>query len=132
MQINRNENGEEGRAGHFGGQGNLAAGHFQSAWRIMKAPALVMDYLIVHELIHLLETNHALRFWNIRSDEFPPTQAEPFSTGLSLLHHERELPHDDFRRPHYDFQMSFISRALAPSAFRKNTSGGGEEGDNAG
>jgi predicted metal-dependent hydrolase len=36
----------------------------------MKAPVFVIDYLIVRELIHLLETNHTLRFWNILSDEF--------------------------------------------------------------
>jgi len=34
-------------------------------WRIVKAPVFVIDYLIVHELAHLLEPNHTEGFWNI-------------------------------------------------------------------
>jgi hypothetical protein len=40
-------------------------------WRIMKAPIFVIDYLIVHELTHLLEPNHTPRFWNIVSVQVP-------------------------------------------------------------
>ncbi|MGD9731356.1 MAG: M48 family metallopeptidase [Desulfamplus sp.] len=34
-------------------------------WRLIKAPMFVIDYIIVHELAHLLEANHTPRFWNI-------------------------------------------------------------------
>ena len=34
-------------------------------WRLIKAPMYVVDYVIVHELAHLLESNHTPRFWNI-------------------------------------------------------------------
>ena len=34
-------------------------------WHLIKAPMYVVDYVIVHELAHLLETNHTPRFWNI-------------------------------------------------------------------
>ena len=34
-------------------------------WRLIKAPIFVIDYVVVHELAHLLESNHTARFWNI-------------------------------------------------------------------
>jgi predicted metal-dependent hydrolase len=34
-------------------------------WRLIKAPMFVIDYVIIHELVHLIETNHTPRFWNI-------------------------------------------------------------------
>jgi len=34
-------------------------------WRLIKAPMFVVDYVIVHELAHLLEANHTTRFWGI-------------------------------------------------------------------
>jgi predicted metal-dependent hydrolase len=40
-------------------------------WRLIKAPIHVLDYLIVHELAHLIELNHSSRFWNIVSIQVP-------------------------------------------------------------
>jgi len=34
-------------------------------WRLIKAPMFVIDYVVVHELAHLIEQNHTPRFWNI-------------------------------------------------------------------
>lgn len=34
-------------------------------WRLIKAPMFVIDYIIVHELAHLIEANHTPGFWNI-------------------------------------------------------------------
>jgi predicted metal-dependent hydrolase len=34
-------------------------------WRLIKAPMFVIDYVVVHELAHLLESNHTSRFWGI-------------------------------------------------------------------
>lgn len=40
-------------------------------WRIIKAPPFVLDYLVVHELAHLLEPNHTRRFWTIVAVQVP-------------------------------------------------------------
>jgi hypothetical protein len=40
-------------------------------WRLIKAPMFVIDYVIVHELAHLIETNHTPRFWNIVRTQTP-------------------------------------------------------------
>ncbi len=34
-------------------------------WRLIKAPMFVIDYVVVHELAHLIEGNHTPRFWNL-------------------------------------------------------------------
>ncbi|AQT67912.1 WLM domain protein [Anaerohalosphaera lusitana] len=34
-------------------------------WRLIKAPMFTVDYVIVHELAHLLEANHTANFWSI-------------------------------------------------------------------
>lgn len=44
--------------GHCTSQGNL-----QFNWQIMGAPPEIIDYLICHEVAHLLEHNHSKRFW---------------------------------------------------------------------
>ncbi|MFV0388558.1 MAG: M48 family metallopeptidase [Pyrinomonadaceae bacterium] len=43
-------------------------------WRLVKAPVSVIDYVIVHELAHLLEANHTQRFWTIISVQLPHYQ----------------------------------------------------------
>lgn len=40
-------------------------------WRIVKAPLQVLDYVIVHELAHLIELNHSPEFWNIVAIQLP-------------------------------------------------------------
>ena len=43
-------------------------------WRLIKAPMFVIDYVIVHELAHLLESNHTSIFWNIVAVQVPNYQ----------------------------------------------------------
>lgn len=40
-------------------------------WRLIKAPMFVIDYVVVHELAHLIEPNHTPRFWNIVKAQAP-------------------------------------------------------------
>jgi predicted metal-dependent hydrolase len=40
-------------------------------WRIIKAPISVLEYLVAHELVHLIESNHTPVFWNILSIQVP-------------------------------------------------------------
>jgi predicted metal-dependent hydrolase len=40
-------------------------------WRLIKAPMFVIDYVIIHELAHLIEANHTPRFWNIVHAQTP-------------------------------------------------------------
>ncbi|MBA1332620.1 zinc metalloprotease [Candidatus Endoriftia persephone str. Guaymas] len=43
-------------------------------WRLIKAPMSVIDYVVVHELAHLIEANHTPRFWNIVKAQVPATE----------------------------------------------------------
>ena len=43
-------------------------------WRLIKAPMFVIEYVIVHELAHFLESNHTPRFWNIVFIQVPHYQ----------------------------------------------------------
>jgi predicted metal-dependent hydrolase len=40
-------------------------GNLNFNWRLIKAPLEVLDYVVVHELAHLVEMNHSKRFWEI-------------------------------------------------------------------
>lgn len=39
-------------------------GNINYNWRIIMAPLPVIDYLVIHELCHLLVPNHSCQFWN--------------------------------------------------------------------
>ncbi len=43
-------------------------------WRLIKAPMFVIDYVIIHELAHLLEPNHTPRLWNIIRAQIADTE----------------------------------------------------------
>lgn len=47
------------------------AGNIRLNWRLVKAPLPVAEYVIIHELAHLLEPNHGGRFWSIVRSQIP-------------------------------------------------------------
>lgn len=42
-----------------------AAGVLSYSWRLILAPAYVLDYVAAHEVAHLREMNHGPRFWRL-------------------------------------------------------------------
>jgi predicted metal-dependent hydrolase len=42
-----------------------SAGALSYSWRLILAPAYVLDYLAAHEVAHLVEMNHSARFWRV-------------------------------------------------------------------
>ncbi len=45
------------------------------SWRLMAAPPEAVDYVVVHELCHILEHNHSPRFWALVARQLPHWQA---------------------------------------------------------
>ncbi|MBU0574542.1 MAG: M48 family metallopeptidase [Candidatus Margulisbacteria bacterium] len=39
-------------------------GNLNFSWRVMTLPLEVVDYVVVHELMHIVEMNHSKRFWS--------------------------------------------------------------------
>ncbi|MFH1683961.1 MAG: YgjP-like metallopeptidase domain-containing protein [Candidatus Margulisiibacteriota bacterium] len=46
-------------------------GTINISWRLMLMPAEVIDYVVVHELVHLVERNHSRRFWRRVAEIIP-------------------------------------------------------------
>jgi len=42
-----------------------ASGAISFCWRLILAPDFVRDYVVAHEVAHLVEKNHGLRFWRL-------------------------------------------------------------------
>jgi predicted metal-dependent hydrolase len=48
-----------------------AKGTISFSWRLAMMPPAVIDYVIVHELVHLAEMNHSVRFWRRVAEVVP-------------------------------------------------------------
>lgn len=42
-----------------------SSGRIHLNWRLVQMPARLLDYVVAHEVAHLLEMNHSPRFWRI-------------------------------------------------------------------
>ena len=48
-----------------------AKGTVSINWKLIKAPAFVLRYVVIHELAHLLQLNHSKDFWRIVAVQMP-------------------------------------------------------------
>ena len=44
------------------------SGDLNFSWRLVLAPIIVLDYVIAHEVAHLVEYNHGRKFWALAKD----------------------------------------------------------------
>lgn len=51
-----------------------ARGEIRLNWRLMQAPISQIDYVVVHELAHIIELNHSPRFWAVVAEHYPNWQ----------------------------------------------------------
>ncbi|MEA3492877.1 MAG: M48 family metallopeptidase [Candidatus Margulisiibacteriota bacterium] len=58
------------RLGSCSSKGNL-----NFSWRIILAPLPVIDYIVCHELAHLIEKNHSHKFWGKVEELYPNYKA---------------------------------------------------------
>lgn len=69
-------------------------GNLNLNWRLLMAPKEVLDYVVVHELCHLVYMNHSRQFWNLVETVLP--EAMEYRSWLkqngSLLDWEEDVP----------------------------------------
>jgi predicted metal-dependent hydrolase len=46
-------------------------GSLNFTWRLVMAPLFAIDYVVIHELVHLAEKNHSKVYWNIVKNLMP-------------------------------------------------------------
>jgi predicted metal-dependent hydrolase len=64
-----------------------AAGALSFSWRLILAPEPVLDYVVAHEVAHLVEMNHSPRFWRLVRAMI----ADPAAQRAWLKRHRAEL-----------------------------------------
>jgi len=48
-----------------------SSGNLNFNWRLIMAPIEVIDYVVVHELCHLKQMNHSVKFWRLVEEIIP-------------------------------------------------------------
>jgi len=65
-----------------------ASGRVLLNWRLVHMPERLIDYVVAHEVAHLLEMNHSPRFWSLVEGVYPDCRAA--RRELNAL--EKQLP----------------------------------------
>ena len=63
------------------------SGNLNFNWKLIMAPEPVVDYVVIHELMHLEEMNHTNRFWKLVAEKCPDWR----ELKKWLREHEAEL-----------------------------------------
>ena len=65
-------------------------GGLSYSWRLILAPPFVLDYVVAHEVAHLVELNHGRRFWRLVAElvgDIDAPRAWLRANGTRLLRH---------------------------------------------
>ena len=65
-----------------------AKGELRFNWRIMMAPLSLVDYVVVHELVHLEHMNHSKAFWRRLREILPDYQARHAQLARSGIRYQ--------------------------------------------
>jgi predicted metal-dependent hydrolase len=79
-----------------------SAGDLMFSWRLVMAPEQVLDYVAAHEVAHLAEMNHSVRFWAVARGLCPEMQAprDWLRRNGAVLHgYDFTAPLDPVRHP---------------------------------
>ena len=72
--------------GHYRWGSCTPNGNLNFNWRLIKAPLFVIDYVIAHELAHLIEPNH-----NAALLEYRPGRGGAYGQGEGLAQAKRAV-----------------------------------------
>src|SRR6476660_9039054 len=61
---------------------NHKAGHIRLNTQLVTKPRDLLEYVIVHEMVHLIEPTHSDRFLAILGKHYPTVQTSPLSGTL--------------------------------------------------
>lgn len=65
-----------------------STGRLSFSWRLVLAPAHVLDYVVAHEVCHLVRPDHSPAFWELVAGTFPGhAAARDWLRGSGLLLH---------------------------------------------
>jgi len=82
-----NQNKRVGSCTPAGGRtasGKGAKGTIRISHRVAEMPAFVRDYVLVHELAHLIEPNHSPRFWELVNRYPKAERARGYLMGIGI------------------------------------------------
>jgi len=68
-----------------------STGEIRLSHRLQSVPTFVLDYVLIHELAHLLEPNHSPRFWAL-VNRYPKTER---ARGYLMAYGRTEEPEED-------------------------------------